>query len=117
MLKPNERLLAVALMCANGAVREGALRPRLTFPSGGGKVREIVCRDLFNIASILGKLPGLNIQPLDGVRSKLGWYNAVYAVFEPVYSLVRLVAGRYVTDTAIFEPADINRLGAISGKS
>ncbi len=69
------------------------------------------------------------IQPLDGVRSKVGWYNGVYAILKPVYPAVKLVAGKYATDTdtlgramiaavqpgvptAIYESADINRIGA-----
>jgi len=38
------------------------------------------------------------IQPLHGVRSKTGWYNAVYAVMGWMYPLLRL-ASRYVTTT------------------
>jgi uncharacterized protein YbjT (DUF2867 family) len=69
------------------------------------------------------------IQPLNGVRSKVGWYNGVYAVLKPVYPFVKRVAGKYATDTdtlgramlaavqpgvptAIYETADINRMGA-----
>ncbi len=68
------------------------------------------------------------IQPLDGVRSKVGWYNAIYALLKPIYPLVRRVAGNYATDTAtlgramitavqpgvptaVYESADINRIG------
>jgi uncharacterized protein YbjT (DUF2867 family) len=39
------------------------------------------------------------IQPLNGVRSKVGWYNGVYAVLKPVYPLVKSVAGKFATDT------------------
>jgi uncharacterized protein YbjT (DUF2867 family) len=69
------------------------------------------------------------IQPLNGVRSKVAWYNGVYAVLKPVYPLLRHVAGRYATDTdtlgramlaavqpdaptGIYTSADINRIGA-----
>ena len=68
------------------------------------------------------------IQPLNGVRSKVGWYNGMYAIFKPVYPLVKRVAGKYATDTdtlgramiaavqpgvptAAYESADINRIG------
>jgi uncharacterized protein YbjT (DUF2867 family) len=72
------------------------------------------------------------IQPLDGVRSKVAWYNALYAVLKPFYPFVKRVAGKYATDTgtlgramlaavqpnvptAIYESADINRIGALPG--
>jgi uncharacterized protein YbjT (DUF2867 family) len=68
------------------------------------------------------------IQPLDGVRSRTGWYNAAYAVLKPLYPLAKRLAGNHVTDTdtlgramlaavqpaiptAIYNPADINRIG------
>jgi len=69
------------------------------------------------------------IQPLHGVRSKVGWYNAMYGVLTPVYPFFRRVAGKYFTDTetlgramlaavqpgvatAVYESVDINRIGA-----
>jgi uncharacterized protein YbjT (DUF2867 family) len=68
------------------------------------------------------------IQPLDGVKSKVGWYNAIYAVAAPLYPLLKRAFPKHVTDTvtlgramiaavqpdmptAIYEPADINRIG------
>jgi hypothetical protein len=72
------------------------------------------------------------IQPLDGVRSSVGWYNTIYAIFKPFYPLLKWLAAHYVTDsgtlgramiaavqpgtgTAVYETADINRIGALSG--
>ncbi len=71
------------------------------------------------------------IQPVGRVRSKVFWYSAVYTVIKPVYPLLKLVAASYVTDTdtlgramlaavqpststAVYDPALINRIGAIS---
>jgi uncharacterized protein YbjT (DUF2867 family) len=71
------------------------------------------------------------IQPLHGIRSNVGWYQAAYAVFKPVYFLVRPLAGKYATDSdtlgramieavqpgvpsAVYESADINRVGALA---
>jgi hypothetical protein len=68
------------------------------------------------------------IQPLHGIRSKTGWYRAVYAITGPLYPvLVRLFPGAVTTteavgraminvaysgnDKAILETADINRIG------
>jgi uncharacterized protein YbjT (DUF2867 family) len=39
------------------------------------------------------------IQPLRGIRSKTGWYQAVYDVIGPLYPLLRRIAPRYVTTT------------------
>ena len=71
------------------------------------------------------------IQPLNGVRSRVGWYNALYAVLKPLYPFVKRAAGKYATDTdtlgramlaavqagvptAVYESSDINRIGALS---
>ena len=42
--------------------------------------------------------PGM-IQPTHGVRSKTGWYNAVYTVTGPLLPLLDRIAPRYVTTT------------------
>jgi uncharacterized protein YbjT (DUF2867 family) len=39
------------------------------------------------------------IQPLHGVRSKIGWYNGIYAVLSWAYPLLRRVAAGMVTST------------------
>lgn len=51
--------------------------------------------------------PGL-IQPLHGIRSKTGWYNAFYSVTAPIYPLLRRVAGRFMTNTEQLGKAMIN---------
>jgi len=69
------------------------------------------------------------IQPLKGVRSRTGWYQAFYNVMGPLYPLIRRIAPRSVTNTAavgramirlaeggyprqILENPDINALAA-----
>jgi uncharacterized protein YbjT (DUF2867 family) len=42
--------------------------------------------------------PGF-IQPMHGVRSKTGWYQAVYTVMGWMYPVLRRVASKYVTNT------------------
>jgi len=42
--------------------------------------------------------PGF-IQPLDGIRSKTGLYQAFYTVLGPLYRIVRRIAPKYVTTT------------------
>jgi len=39
------------------------------------------------------------IQPLHGVRSKVGWYNGVYAGLSWAYPMLRRVAPKFVTST------------------
>jgi uncharacterized protein YbjT (DUF2867 family) len=39
------------------------------------------------------------IQPLHGIKSKTGWYSAMYAVVAPIYPLLRIAFGKYVTTT------------------
>ena len=78
-------------------------------------------------ASVALFRPGY-IQPLDGVRSKVGWYRLFYAVLRPLYPLLRRVSPNHVTDSdtlgramlrvvepgaqsAIYDSAAINRIG------
>lgn len=42
--------------------------------------------------------PGF-IQPLHGIQSKTKLYRALYAMFEPIYPLLRRLAPKYVTTT------------------
>jgi uncharacterized protein YbjT (DUF2867 family) len=70
------------------------------------------------------------IQPMHGIRSKTGWYRAMYAVGAPLYPLLKALAPRYVTTTEeigramlhvarhgrpnwILENEDINRAGVV----
>ena len=39
------------------------------------------------------------VEPTHGARSKVGWYNAVYALAKPLLSLLDRVAPSYVTST------------------
>jgi uncharacterized protein YbjT (DUF2867 family) len=48
------------------------------------------------------------IQPMHGVRSKIGWYNGIYAVLSWTYPLLRRVAGRFVTSTEEVGRAMVN---------
>nr|WP_221377767.1 epimerase [Actinoplanes polyasparticus] len=42
--------------------------------------------------------PGM-IQPMHGVRSKTGWYNALYTAVGPIVPLLERIAPKYVTST------------------
>jgi uncharacterized protein YbjT (DUF2867 family) len=48
------------------------------------------------------------IQPMYGIRSKIGWYNAVYDVLGWVYPVLRRIAARYVTSTDEVSRAMVN---------
>ena len=48
------------------------------------------------------------IQPMHGVRSKIGWYNGIYAALSWAYPLLRRVAGRFVTSTEEVGRAMVN---------
>lgn len=39
------------------------------------------------------------IQPLHGIRSKTAWYQAIYTVTAPLFSLLKVIAPTYVTTT------------------
>jgi len=69
------------------------------------------------------------IQPMKGIKSRTGWYNALYAVFKPFYFILKH-SHKYVTDTqtlgkaminavsenypeSILESSDINQIGKI----
>ena len=47
------------------------------------------------------------IQPLHGIRSRTGWYNAMYAVMAPLYPLWKALGPGYVTNTEILGRAMI----------
>lgn len=61
-----------------------------------GKTENALMRLPFKAAYMFR--PGY-IQPLRGIRSKTGWYQAVYDIIGPLYPLLRRVAPRYVTTT------------------
>jgi len=48
------------------------------------------------------------IQPMPGIKSRTGWYRAMYAVIAPLYPIVKALAPRYVTTTEAMGRAMIN---------
>ena len=44
--------------------------------------------------------PGM-IQPMHGIRSKTGWYNAIYAISAPIIPLLQKLLPQYVTTTEV----------------
>jgi uncharacterized protein YbjT (DUF2867 family) len=39
------------------------------------------------------------IQPMKGIKSKTGWYNALYVIFKPLYPLMKALAPNTVTNS------------------
>jgi uncharacterized protein YbjT (DUF2867 family) len=70
-----------------------------------GKTENALLRLPFKAAYMFR--PGY-IQPLKGVRSKTGWYQAFYTVLAPLYRILRRLAPKYVTTTVNLGRAMIN---------
>jgi len=70
-----------------------------------GKTENALLRLPFKAAYMFR--PGY-IQPLKGVRSKTGWYQAFYTVLGPLYPILRRLAPKYVTTTVNVGRAMIN---------
>ena len=51
------------------------------------------------------------IQPMKGIKSKTGWYNAMYVIFKPLYFLFKAIAPNMVTTTVTIGQAMINSVG------
>ncbi len=48
------------------------------------------------------------IQPIRGVKSATGWYNAMYVVFKPLYPILKKIAPNHLTDSVKVGRAMIN---------
>jgi uncharacterized protein YbjT (DUF2867 family) len=108
----------------SGAGTDSSAQGRSMWARVKGKTENALLALPFKAAFMLR--PGY-IQPVKGVRSSTGWYQAFYTVMRPLYPLLRRVAPKVVTTTAnvgkamialadhgfarrILEPADINAL-------
>ena len=116
---------AMTFVYVSGASTDSTERGRSMWARVKGSTENAVLRLPFKAAYMFR--PAM-IQPLHGIRSKTGWYNAIYAVTRPVLPLVRALVPRYVTTTEavgramlvaakrgapspIVENDEINRLG------
>jgi uncharacterized protein YbjT (DUF2867 family) len=119
-LNPQMRFLYVS-----GAGTDSTEKGRSMWARVKGATENALLRVGF--ASVALFRPGY-IQPVDGARSKVGWYNTVYAILGPAYPLFRrlfpnafidtrtlgramLVAVQSGASTGVFESREINRLG------
>ncbi|MGA7156471.1 MAG: NAD-dependent epimerase/dehydratase family protein [Acidobacteriaceae bacterium] len=120
-LNPSMRFLYVS-----GAGTDSTERGRSMWARVKGATENALCRLPFAAVALFR--PGY-IQPLHGVSSKVGWYNAIYTAISPLYPLIQRVVPKYAADTdtlgramiaavqpgtptAVYESVDINRIGA-----
>lgn len=56
---------------------------------------------LFGATGMIGQgvLRECLIQPMHGIKSRTGWYNALYGLLWPLYPVLSRVAPRYVLTT------------------
>lgn len=100
-----------------------ALNPDMTFiyVSGTGtdsseKGRSMWARVKGKIENDLLKMPFKGvymfrpgyIQPMKGIKSKVGWYQAMYSVFKPLYPVLKSLWPKYITSTVQVGKAMIN---------
>lgn len=115
---------AMTFVYVSGMGTDSGERGRSMWARVKGKTENALLRLPFTAAYMLR--PGM-IQPLHGVRSKTGWYRALYAVTTPLLPLMRAAFPHAVTTTEqvgramiklarsgyrqrVLESADINRI-------
>jgi uncharacterized protein YbjT (DUF2867 family) len=111
----------------SGQGTDSTERGRVAWARTKGKTENALLRLPFKAAFMFR--PGY-IQPLKGIRSKTGWYQALYDVVGPLYPLLRRLLPRHVTTTVnlgramitvaangypnqVLSSADINQLADI----
>jgi uncharacterized protein YbjT (DUF2867 family) len=119
---------AMHFLYVSGAGTDSTERSRTMWARVKGATENALLR--LGFAGVALFRPGY-IQPKNGVRSKVGWSNAIYTVLGPFYPFVRSVFGKYATDTDTlgramiaavqpgapsgrYESSDINRIGGES---
>jgi uncharacterized protein YbjT (DUF2867 family) len=87
---------AMTFLYVSGAGTDSSERGRTMWARVKGKTEDDLLRLPFAAAYMLR--PGY-IQPMHGIRSKTGWYQALYTVVAPTYPLWKALFGKYVTTT------------------
>ena len=80
----------------SGAGTDSTERGRAMWARVKGKTENALLGMPFKAAYMLR--PGY-IQPMHGIRSKTGWYQALYTVMAPLYPMWKAVTPNYVTTT------------------
>jgi uncharacterized protein YbjT (DUF2867 family) len=87
---------AMTFLYVSGAGTDSSERGRTMWARVKGKTENDLLRLPFAAAYMLR--PGY-IQPMHGIRSKTGWYQALYTVVAPTYPLWKALFGKCVTTT------------------
>jgi uncharacterized protein YbjT (DUF2867 family) len=119
-IAPQMRFLYVS-----GGSTDGTEQGRIMWARVKGKTENALLRLPFRSAHMLRPA---YIQPLHGIRARTRSYRILYAIFAPLYPLLKLLFGDYVTTTeilgramvrlaklggaAIYENRDLNVVGA-----
>jgi uncharacterized protein YbjT (DUF2867 family) len=115
----------MTFLYVSGAGTDSSERGRSMWARVKGKTENDLLKLPFQAAYMLR--PGY-IQPTHGIRSKTGWYRALYAVTTPMYPLMKALLRNYVMTTEdlgramikiakqgapnrVLEVQDINRIG------
>jgi hypothetical protein len=93
LLKRNPGMIFVYI---SGAGTDSTERGRTMWARVKGKTENALLGMPFRAAYMLR--PGY-IQPLHGIRSKTGWYQAMYTFLAPLYPIWKAVIPQYVTTT------------------
>ena len=80
----------------SGAGTDSTEQGRVMWARVKGKTENALLRMAFKSSYMLR--PGY-IQPMHGIRSKTGWYQAVYTVLSPLYPAMKAIFPKYVTTT------------------
>jgi uncharacterized protein YbjT (DUF2867 family) len=87
---------SITFLYISGAGTDSTEKGRAMWARVKGQTENALLRLPFKAAYMFR--PGY-IQPLHGIKSKTGWYRAMYAIVNPVYPLLQALFPKYVTTT------------------
>ena len=96
---------ALTFIYVSGAGTDSTERSRMMWARVKGKTENDLLKMPFRAAYMFR--PGY-IQPLHGIRTKTGWYGALYAVMGPLYPVWKRLLPKYVTTTECVGRAMLN---------
>jgi len=96
---------ALTFIYVSGAGTDSTERSRMMWARVKGKTENDLLKMPFRAAYMFR--PGY-IQPLHGIRTKTGWYGALYAVMGPLYPIWKRLLPKYVTTTECVGRAMLN---------
>jgi uncharacterized protein YbjT (DUF2867 family) len=96
---------ALTFIYVSGTGTDSTERSRMMWARVKGKTENDLLKMPFRAAYMFR--PGY-IQPLHGIRTKTGWYGALYAVMGPLYPIWKRLLPKYVTTTECVGRAMLN---------